>query len=54
MNYFTLWAELDNAADESTWRFCSYMGNTGGWLMNKPVRKGGQMTMLFDVLWCYP
>ncbi len=54
MNYFTLWVELDNAADESTWGFGSYMGNAGGWLMNKPVGKGGQMTMLFDVSWRYP
>jgi hypothetical protein len=54
MNYFTLWAELDNAADESTWGFGGYMGNAGGWLMNKPVGKGGQTAMLFDVSWRYP
>jgi hypothetical protein len=30
------------------------MGNAGGWLMNKPVGKGGQTTMLFDVLRRYP
>ncbi len=29
MNYFTLGAELDNAADESTWEFGSYMGMLG-------------------------
>jgi hypothetical protein len=41
MNYFMLWAELDNAADELTWRFGKYMGDTWGRLMNKPVGKGG-------------
>jgi hypothetical protein len=54
MNYFTLWVELDNAADESTWRFGSYMGDARGRLMNKLVGKGGQTTMLFDVSRCYP
>ncbi len=54
MNYFMLWAELDNAADESTWGFGGYMGNARGWLMNKLVGKGGQTTMLFDMLWRYP
>ncbi len=54
MNYFTLWAELDNAADELMWRFGGYMGNAGGWLMNKPVERGGQTTMLFDVSRRYP
>jgi hypothetical protein len=42
MNYFTLWMELDNAADESMRGFGGYIGNAGGWLMNKPVGKGGR------------
>jgi hypothetical protein len=50
MNYFTLWAELDAAGNESTWGFGGYMGDCGGRLINKPVEKGGQTTMLFDVL----
>jgi hypothetical protein len=54
MNYFTLWEELDNAADELAWGFGSYKGNAGGRLMNKLVGKGGQTTMLFDVSRRYP
>jgi hypothetical protein len=49
MNYFTLWAELDAAGNESTWGFVGYMGDCGGWLIKKPVGKGGQTTMLFNV-----
>jgi hypothetical protein len=49
MNYCTLWAELDNAADESIWGFGGFMADAGGWLINKPVGKGGQTTMIFDV-----
>jgi hypothetical protein len=52
--HLPLWAELDNAEDESTWEFGGYMGNAGGGLMNKPVRKGGQRTMLFGVSQRYP
>ncbi len=54
MNNFTLWVELDNAADELTWGFGGYTGDTGGRLMNKPVGKGGQTTMLFNVSRHYP
>ncbi len=54
MNYFTLRAELDAAADESTWDFMGYMGDIGGRLTNKPVGKGGQNTMLYDVSRRYP
>ncbi len=54
MNYFTLWAELDNAEDESTWGFSGCMGKAREWLMTKLVGKGGQMTMIFDVLRRYP
>jgi hypothetical protein len=52
MNHFTLWAELDAALDESTWGFGGYMGDCGGRLTNKPVGKGGQTTMVFDVSCC--
>lgn len=31
-----------------------FMGDAGGWLMNKPVGKGGQTTMVFDVTHRYP
>ncbi len=54
MNYFTLRAELDAVADESTWGFMGYMGKIGGCMTNKPVGKGGQTTMLYDVSWRYP
>ncbi len=54
IQYFTLCAELDVAGDESTWGFGGYMGDCGGWLINKPMGKGGQTTMLFDVLHWYP
>jgi hypothetical protein len=54
MNHFTLRAELDAAADESTWGFMGFMDNIGGRLTNKPVGKGGQTTMLYDVSRRYP
>jgi hypothetical protein len=54
MNYCTLWAELDNAVDESTWGFGGFMADAGGRLINKPVGKGGQTTMIFDVSRRYP
>jgi hypothetical protein len=49
MNYFTLKAELDAAGDESSWGFGEFMGNCEGRLINKPVGKGGQTTMLYNV-----
>ena len=54
MNYITLQAELDVAGDESTWGFAGYMADAGGRLMNKPVGKGGQTTMIYDVSRRYP
>ena len=54
MNHVTLRAELDMATDESTWGFMGFMGNADGRLMNKPVGKGGQTTMVFDVTRRYP
>ncbi len=54
MNHFTLKAEMDAAVDESTWGFMGFMGDIGGRLQNKPVGKGGQTTMLYDVSRCYP
>ena len=42
------------ATDESTWGFMGFMGNADGRLMNKPVGKGGQTTMVFDVTRRYP
>ena len=40
--------------DESTWGFSGYMADAGGRLMNKPVGKGGQTTMIYDVSRRYP
>ena len=54
MNYCTRDADLDVAVDESTWGFAGYSGEAGWRLMNKPVSKGGQTTMLYDVSRCYP
>ena len=54
MNHFMLSAELDAAADESMWGFMGFMGDIGGCLSNKPVGKGGQTTMLYDVSRRYP
>ncbi|KAL7528119.1 hypothetical protein ACHAXR_005384 [Thalassiosira sp. AJA248-18] len=54
MNNLTKQAEKDAALDESTWGFGGYMADTGGRLKNKPVGKGGQTTMIFDVTRRYP
>ena len=54
MNHFTLLAELDATLDELTWGFGGYMGDCGGRLINKPVGKGGQTTMVFDISRRYP
>ncbi len=54
MNHVTLKAELDAAADESTWGFMGFMGDIGGRLQNKPVGKGGRTAMLYDVSRRYP
>ncbi len=54
INHVTLRAELDMATDESTWGFMGFMGNADGRLMNKPVGKGGQTTMVFYVTRRYP
>ena len=54
MNYMTLREELDVAGDESTWGFAGYMADAGGRLMNKPVGKGGQTTMIYDTSRRYP
>ena len=54
MNYCTEKADKDLAIDESTWGFHGHCGEAGWRLMNKPVSKGGQTTMLYDVSRRYP
>ena len=54
MNYVTLCADSDCTIDESKWGFSGYSGKCGGRLMNKPVPKGGQVVMLFNINRRYP
>ena len=49
MNYVTLCADLDSTVDESTWGFGGHSGDCGQRLKNKPVSKGGQIVMVYDV-----
>ena len=53
MNYFTKYASLDLAGDESTWGFAGF-GEVVSRLINKPYSKGGQTTFLFDIRRRYP
>ena len=53
MNLFTLHAELDSGADESTWGFMGECSDAGGRLKNKPVGKGTCiLKCLVYVLYC--
>jgi len=49
INYFTLRADLDCTADETTWGFGGFSGECGQRLINKPVSKGGQVVMMFAI-----
>ena len=54
MNYVTRRADLDGTVDETTWGFGGFMGDCGQRLINKPVSKGGQIVMMYDVNKRYP
>ena len=54
MNNVTGQADLDNTLDESTWGFGGYMGDVGGKLIGKPVDRGGQIAMIYDINRRYP
>ena len=54
MNNVTGRADLDNSLDESTWGFGGYMGDCGGRLIKKPVDRGGQLAMIYDINRRYP
>ena len=49
MNYVTRCANLDGTVDKTTWGFGGFMGDCGHRLINKPVSKGGQIVMMYDM-----
>ena len=54
MNYVSHRADMDGTVDETSWGFGGFMADCGQRLINKPVSKGGQIIMMYDVNNRYP